>query len=115
MHRYWLLSRTCADKKTDHIGGGLNLNVLGALSGALSSKSKKTTHQNPDGSSDTTEDRHDKAAANGIASGQGNAYAAGGAQEHSLKSKEKGVGQEATQAKQLKGKKEEVNHLGIEN
>jgi hypothetical protein len=36
---------------------GLNLNLFGAVSGALSSKSKKSTHQNPDGSSDTVEDR----------------------------------------------------------
>jgi hypothetical protein len=40
--------------------GGLNLNLFGALSGALSSKSKKTTHTNADGSSTSVEDRHDK-------------------------------------------------------
>lgn len=39
---------------------GLNLNLFGALSGALSSKSKKTTHTNADGSSTSVEDRHDK-------------------------------------------------------
>jgi ribosomal protein L9 len=39
---------------------GLNLNLFGALSGAFSSKSKKTTHTNPDGSSISVEDRHDK-------------------------------------------------------
>jgi hypothetical protein len=39
---------------------GLNLNIFGALSGAFSSKQKKTTHQNADGSSTTTEDKHDK-------------------------------------------------------
>ncbi|KAF1850231.1 uncharacterized protein K460DRAFT_400300 [Cucurbitaria berberidis CBS 394.84] len=94
---------------------GLNLNILGALSGAFSSKSKKTTHQNADGSSHTVEDKHDKGVANGVAQGQGNAFAAANAQEHSLKAKERGVGQEATQAKTLKGKKEEVNHLGLEN
>lgn len=43
-----------------HQQGGLNLNLLGALSGALSSKSKKTTHTNADGSSTTLEDRHDQ-------------------------------------------------------
>lgn len=53
-------------------------------------------------------------AANGIAQGQGSAYAAGNAQEHSLKGRGREVGQEATQAKAVKGKKEEVNHLGIE-
>ena len=42
--------------------GGLNLNIFGALSGALSSKSKKTTHTNADGSSTSIEDRHDKGA-----------------------------------------------------
>lgn len=40
--------------------GGLSLNLFGALSGALSSKSKKTTHTNADGSSTSVEDRHDK-------------------------------------------------------
>ncbi|KAF2995321.1 palmitoyltransferase swf1 [Curvularia kusanoi] len=40
--------------------GGLNLNIFGALSGALSSKSKKTTHTNADGSSTSVEDRHDQ-------------------------------------------------------
>lgn len=39
---------------------GLNLNLFGALSGALSSKSKKTTHTNADGSSTSVEDRQDK-------------------------------------------------------
>jgi hypothetical protein len=39
---------------------GLNLNLFGALSGAFSSKQKKTTQQNADGSSTTTEDKHDK-------------------------------------------------------
>ena len=40
--------------------GGLNLNLFGALSGALSSTSKKTTHTNADGSSTSVEDRHDQ-------------------------------------------------------
>jgi hypothetical protein len=39
---------------------GLNLNLFGALSGAFSSKSKKTTQQNADGSSETVEDKHDQ-------------------------------------------------------
>ncbi|KAH7069894.1 hypothetical protein BKA63DRAFT_519769 [Paraphoma chrysanthemicola] len=39
---------------------GLNLNIFGALSGAFSSKSKKTTRQNADGSSEIVEDRHDQ-------------------------------------------------------
>ena len=39
---------------------GLNLNLFGALSGALSSKSKKTTHTNADGESTSVEDRSDE-------------------------------------------------------
>jgi hypothetical protein len=35
---------------------GLNLNIFGALSGAFSSKSKKTTHKNADGSSEVVEE-----------------------------------------------------------
>ena len=45
---------------TDILQGGLNLNLFGALSGALSSTSKKTTHNNADGSSTSVEDRHDQ-------------------------------------------------------
>ena len=44
-------------QRADDSQAGLNLNLFGAVSGALSSKSKKSTHQNPDGSSDTVEDR----------------------------------------------------------
>jgi hypothetical protein len=51
--------------------------------------------------------------ANAAARGHGSAYAAGSAQEHSLKSKERGVGQEARQAKMVQGKKQ-VDHLGLE-
>jgi hypothetical protein len=39
---------------------GLNLNLFGALSGAFSSKSKKTTHENADGSKTSVEDKHDQ-------------------------------------------------------
>ncbi|KAJ4298937.1 palmitoyltransferase swf1 [Kalmusia sp. IMI 367209] len=39
---------------------GLNLNLFGALSGALSSTKRKETHKNPDGSSHSIEDSHDK-------------------------------------------------------
>lgn len=45
---------------TDILQGGLNLNLFGALSGALSSTSKKTTHTNADGSSTSVEDKHDQ-------------------------------------------------------
>jgi hypothetical protein len=51
--------------------------------------------------------------ANAAARGQGNAYAAAGAEERSIKAKGREVGQEATQAKQVQGKKQ-VDHLGIE-
>jgi|TARA_R110002003_G_scaffold62_2_gene5563 hypothetical protein len=50
--------------------------------------------------------------ANAAARGQGSAYAQGSAEERSLKAKERGVGQQATQAKQVTGK--QVDHLGIE-
>ncbi|KAL1801291.1 hypothetical protein ACET3X_001633 [Alternaria dauci] len=89
---------------------GLNLNIFGALSGAFSSKQKKTTHQNADGSSTTTEDRHDKGMANAAAGGRGSAFAAANAQQSSLKAKESGVGQESKQGKSVK----QVDHLGIE-
>jgi hypothetical protein len=110
---------------------GLNLNIFGALSGAFSSKQKKTTHQNADGSSTTTEDKHDKGTcsshlisphlsrylltaktgmANAAAGGRGSAFAAGNAQQSSLKAKESGVGQESKQGKSVK----QVDHLGIE-
>jgi hypothetical protein len=107
---------------------GLNLNIFGALSGAFSSKQKKTTHQNADGSSTTTEDKHDKGTcssrllslrypltaqpgmANAVAGGRGSAFAAGNAQQSSLKAKESGVGQESKQGKSVK----QVDHLGIE-
>lgn len=41
---------------------GLNLNLFGALSGALSSTKRKETHSKPDGSKHTIEDSHDKGA-----------------------------------------------------
>jgi hypothetical protein len=50
--------------------------------------------------------------ANAAARGQGSAYAQGGAEQHSLKAKERGGGQEAKQSKAVEGKK--VDHLGIE-
>ncbi|KAL1596922.1 hypothetical protein SLS59_007665 [Nothophoma quercina] len=94
--------------------GGLNLNIFGALSGALSSKSKKTTHTNADGSSTSVEDRHDKAAANGIAHGQGNAYAAADAEEGGKKTKSREIAQSAEQGRAVSASKK-VDHLGIES
>ncbi|KAF2641090.1 hypothetical protein P280DRAFT_468764 [Massarina eburnea CBS 473.64] len=97
--------------------GGLNLNLVGALSGAFSSKQKKTTHTNPDGSSDSVEDRRDKGAANAVAQGNGTAHAAANAQEGSRHHKGLERGQQAQQGKFVKGKKGEgmeVDHLGIE-
>jgi hypothetical protein len=49
---------------------------------------------------------------NAAARGQGSVYAQGGAEQHSLKAKERGVGQEARQGQVVEGKK--VDHLGIE-
>jgi hypothetical protein len=46
--------------RADTQQAGLNLNLFGALSGAFSSKQKKTTHQDADGSSTTTENKHDQ-------------------------------------------------------
>ncbi len=48
--------------------------------------------------------------ASAAASGQGSAYAAGNAQQHSLRAKESGAGQESRQGKSVK----QVDHLGIE-
>jgi hypothetical protein len=51
--------------------------------------------------------------ANAAAQGQGSAYGHAGAEQHSLAAKERDVGQSASQAKQVQGKKT-VDHLGIE-
>jgi hypothetical protein len=48
--------------------------------------------------------------ANAAASGQGQAYGSANAQEHSLRSKGKGIQQEAKQGKSVK----QVDHLGLE-
>lgn len=48
--------------------------------------------------------------ANAAAGGRGSAFAAGNAQQSSLKAKESGVGQESKQGKSVK----QVDHLGIE-
>jgi hypothetical protein len=50
--------------------------------------------------------------ANAAARGQGSAYAAGSAEQHDLKAKERGTGQKARQAQSVEGKK--VDHLGLE-
>jgi hypothetical protein len=50
--------------------------------------------------------------ANAAARGQGSAYAAAEAEQHVLKAKERGAGQEARQAQSVEGKK--VDHLGLE-
>ncbi|KAH8707521.1 hypothetical protein GQ44DRAFT_628572 [Phaeosphaeriaceae sp. PMI808] len=88
------------------------LNIFGALSGAFSSKSKKTTQHNADGSKTIIEDKHDQAMANAAVRGQGMAYARGNAEDHSLKAKERVMGQEARQGKKIEGKKK-VDHLGL--
>ncbi|KAL6709883.1 palmitoyltransferase swf1 [Coniothyrium glycines] len=94
---------------------GLNLNLFGALSGAFSSKSQKSTHHNADGSSDTTETKHNQGAANAAASGTGSVYGAARAEQHDLHGKTQGSRVEAAQGKAVQGRKEKrVDHLGIE-
>ncbi|PSN75069.1 hypothetical protein BS50DRAFT_567811 [Corynespora cassiicola Philippines] len=92
---------------------GLNLNIFGALSGAFSSKSKKTTHRNKDGSSHEVEDRYEQGVANAAAHGNGTAYAQGEANEMARKTKGREIGQAQGQSvKKLEEKR--VDHLGIE-
>ncbi|KAF2181097.1 hypothetical protein K469DRAFT_590407 [Zopfia rhizophila CBS 207.26] len=93
---------------------GLSLNLFGALSGVFSSKSRKTTHSNPDGSSHSVEDRHEQGVAHGYAAGQGTAYAQGNAVENGKKQKSREIGEGQQQTRQIKGTKQ-VDHLGIEN
>jgi len=104
---------TVTDEKHASAQGsaGLNLNILGAVSGALSSKSKKTTHQNADGSSDTVEERAGKGSASGAAQGNGSAFAQGSADEGARKTKSREIGQGQSQAQQTT---KTVDHLGIE-
>lgn len=52
--------RICEINKMRSTQAGLNLNLFGALSGALSSTKRKETHTAPDGSSHSVEDAHDK-------------------------------------------------------
>ncbi|KAF2804660.1 uncharacterized protein BDZ99DRAFT_525491 [Mytilinidion resinicola] len=77
---------------------GLNLNLLGAVSGIFSAKSKKTTNNNPDGSSVSTEERAERGQASRRAAG--NATAIGAANANSGRRKMKEV--------------QAVDHLGIE-
>lgn len=77
---------------------GLNLNIFGVFSGALSSKSKKTTYSNPDGSSRSVEERNEAAQGCGQAALSGAAYAQAEAQER----------------KRAQRQVERVDHLGIE-
>jgi hypothetical protein len=60
-HMIFLLRRAYANV-FENKKAGLNLNLFGALSGAFSSKSKKTTHKNADGSSEVMEEGHDQGA-----------------------------------------------------
>ncbi|KAF2680890.1 hypothetical protein K458DRAFT_372967 [Lentithecium fluviatile CBS 122367] len=111
-HQYARDTETQEHHASANASAGLNLNLFGALSGAFSSKSKKTTHTNPDGSSLSVEDRQDQGAANAAAQGHGTAYAAGNTTESAKKQKSREIGQGAQQAKQIQGRK--VDHLGIE-
>ena len=76
---------------------GLNLNLFAALSGAFSSKSKKTTRQSANGDVVTDEERLDQGAAKAIAQGQGSAFAKADASQ-----------------REVKAAKKRVDHLGIE-
>ncbi|KAH7119738.1 hypothetical protein B0J11DRAFT_68878 [Dendryphion nanum] len=98
--------------KTCH-QAGLNLNLFGALSGALSSKSKKTTHKNADGSEVSVEDRHDQAMANGYAQGQAQAYAQGNAEQMSRAQKGTEIGQAQGQKRVAAKEKMEMEMDGI--
>jgi len=85
---------------------GLNLNIIGALSGAFGSKSKKTTQNNSDGSSLSTEERAEIAQASGQAAADAVAFGAAKADSGRRKMKASDVGG----AKAVKG----IDHLGIE-
>ncbi|EON69289.1 hypothetical protein W97_08449 [Coniosporium apollinis CBS 100218] len=74
---------------------GLNLNILGALSGALSSRSKRTSETHDDGSSASTEESAHAARANGVGAGNFSAVGSGKAEAGQRRMKE-------------------VDHLGIQ-
>ncbi|KAJ4988247.1 hypothetical protein SVAN01_06182 [Stagonosporopsis vannaccii] len=93
--------------------GGLNLNLFGALSGALSSRSTKTTTTGRDGASTSVEDRHDQAHANALAGGRANAHAAAEAEEGGRTTRSQAVTSSAAQGKAVSASKR-VDHLGIE-
>ncbi|KAL6153963.1 palmitoyltransferase swf1 [Exserohilum turcicum] len=76
---------------------GLNLNLFGALSGAFSSKQKKSTRVDDDGSIVSEQERQDKAEASALARAQANARAAAGAEQS-----------------EMKRTQQRVDHLGIE-
>ncbi|KAG9197154.1 hypothetical protein G6514_002230 [Epicoccum nigrum] len=95
--------------------GGLNLNLFGALSGALSSKSKKTTHTSADGSTTSVEDRHDQAAANGVAGGNASAHAAASAEQGGKKTRSSEAAQCASSQAKAASAAKRVDHLGIES
>ncbi|KAJ4349586.1 palmitoyltransferase swf1 [Didymosphaeria variabile] len=108
---------TTEHKSSANASAGLNLNLFGALSGALSSTKRKETTNKPDGSKHTIEDSHDKAAASGYAAGQGNAFAQGNTQDGGKHEKRREIGQKQEQGKIVAGQKQshKVDHLGIEN
>ncbi|KAF2438253.1 hypothetical protein P171DRAFT_437312 [Karstenula rhodostoma CBS 690.94] len=107
---------TTEHKSSANASAGLNLNLFGTLSGALSSSKRKETHAAPDGSTHTVEDAHDKAAAAGHAAGQGTAFAQGAAQDGVKHEKRREVAQAQEQGKLVAGQRQrqQVDHLGIE-
>ncbi|KAF2123928.1 hypothetical protein P153DRAFT_401483 [Dothidotthia symphoricarpi CBS 119687] len=89
---------------------GLNLNLFTALSGALSSSSKKTTHKNVDGSETSVEEGNGRAAVQGGAQGHGDAFAGAHAEEGG---RVRGGVREGS-VRESERKVERVDHLGIE-
>ncbi|CBX96310.1 hypothetical protein IAQ61_001482 [Plenodomus lingam] len=109
---------TQESRKSASASAGLNLNLLGALSGAFSSSSKKGTKQNADGSSETTREKVDRASASAHAQAAASAHGAAQAHEHNRKTSTRSVGTEDSEAREVKQSrleaKKRVDHLGIE-
>ncbi|KAH6629082.1 hypothetical protein C7974DRAFT_393801 [Boeremia exigua] len=93
--------------------GGLNLNLFGALSGALSSASRKTTARDAEGGEVSVEERQDAASASANAGARANAHAAAAAEQGSSKTRALEAGQSAAAGKAV-GASTRVDHLGLE-
>ena len=93
---------------TNHVSlqAALNLNIFAALSGAISSVTRKTKHTNADGSSYETEDNHTVGHAKGA--GHANMQAVAQAEAETSDRAYRGIDQGSRKA--IK----QVDHLGIE-